>query len=309
VQEVFPESEEIKKGELNMAGQKQVASLAPSTFVQGGLFDDIDMRIVDAAFCEWDYNGTIDHNVLALAVQFEDDEGKTYDQYFSAGELTAFVPSDDGSSAVPVGNKSAMAAGSNFSMFIGSMVECGFPEDKLAEGNIKCIIGTKGHVNRIAQPKRQGLIRGAAKEGRESTVVTFTSISELPGAAPAKKGLAKPGTGAKAAPVKAAGGKVNGAAKVTTKPTPATQAQGADDDAETAATEILLGILGEAGGTVEAKDLPKLAFAAATAKVKAGEMDTQTKQKVTGLVFKAPFLNGLKEQGLINYDGATVEQA
>lgn len=301
-----------------MAGQQTGVSLAQ--FSQGGLIDDIDITIVDAAFAEWDYNGSIASPVLALAVQFEDGDGKTYDQYYSAGDLQYFVPSDDGTMAVPVGDKQLLNDNTNAAKFFASLLECGFPEDKLGGGNVKCMVGTKGHVNRVAQPKRQGLIRGGKNAEKEATVLLMSTITELPGEGPkkvagkvatgrptqvGKPGL-KPANTAAARPAQPSGlaklktaspskGKPNGQAGASTP---------VGDDLSGPASEILFAILAE--GPVEKKKLATLVFRAAGEKVQAGELDAKDKTKVSQLVFQDAFLHKLAEQGVIEYDGATL---
>ena len=46
----------------------RVASMNPDNFVSGGLMDDFDGVITKARFAPWDYDGKIDHHVLAVAV-------------------------------------------------------------------------------------------------------------------------------------------------------------------------------------------------------------------------------------------------
>jgi hypothetical protein len=303
-----------------MAGQ-QGASLA--AFAQGGLIDDIDVEILDAAFAEWDYNGSIAQPALALGIQYATADGKTYDQYYSAGDLQYFVPSEDGSMAVPVGDKAMLNDNTNTAKFLLSLMECGFPEDKLASGNVKCLIGTKGHVNRVAQPKRTGLIRGGKNAEKDSTVLLFSSISEFPGvAAPAKKGIGKAAP-ATSRPTQAGGAKpgLKSASTAANAPTATrgpkagapVKANGAagkaqagvvGDDLSGVAVELLVGILAE--GPVEKKKLSTLAFRAAGDMVQAGTLDAKDKTKVVQLVFQDAFLHGQVEAGMIEYDGATV---
>ena len=293
-----------------MAGQ-QGASLA--AFAQGGLIDDIDVEILDAAFAEWDYNGK-QPAVLALGIQYADTDGKTYDQYYSAGDLQYFVPSEDGTMAVPVGDKAMLNDNTNTAKFLMSLMECGFPEDKLASGNVKVLVGTKGHVNRVAQPKRQGLIRGGNQD-KESTILLFSSITEFPGAGPVKKGIGKaaPATSRPtkaAAPTAAAGRAVPSKPGLSRTASPskangaAGKAQPVGDDLSGIAVELLVGILAE--GPVEKNKLSTLAFRAAGDMVQAGTLDAKDKTKVVQLLFQDAFLHGQVEAGMIEYDGATV---
>src|SRR6266568_262773 len=313
------------------APQKQYVPLNQAA--QGGMIDDIDVLIADAAFVQWDYNGNIDHEVLALGIQFQDDNGKTYDQYYSAGDLIYFVPSDDGAGIVPVADKQLLNDNTNAMKFLMSLLEVGFPEETLASGNVKELVGTRIHVKQHAQPTRQGLIRGGKNADRAPTVLLASALLALPGqTAPAK--AAKPvggkvpgaqagkpagrptqaaqpkaGLGAKSAPTprtttsapsaRAVAGKANGAAGAAT-PAP-------DDDLMSVALDILTGILvGTEGGSVAKKELSKLAFQAAGEKVTAGELDAKAKTKVVQLIFQDANLHAWAEQGAIQYDGAQV---
>lgn len=310
-----------------MANTPQKSYVPLNQAAQGGLIDDLDCLIADAAFVQWDYNGNIDHEVLALGIQFQDDNGKTYDQYYSAGELTYFVPTDDGAGIVPVADKQLLNDNTNAMKFLMSLLECGFPDDKLASGNVKEMVGTKVHVKQQAQPKRQGLIRGGKNPDREPTVLLVSAILSLPGEqaqAPvkgktgvagkpvtgrpanqtggvAKGGLGKgapagkPATTTTAVSARPAGGKANGAAG------PATPA--ADDVDKGLVAEMVQAIVLETGGVAK-KDLSKLLFQKATQMVQDGLLESKNKTKLVQLAFQDATLHELAQNGVIVYDGA-----
>lgn len=313
-----------------MAQQQQGISLAQSS--QGGIIDDIDVNIIDAAFCEYDYQGAIDHNILALGIQLKDESGKTYDQYYSAGELTYFVPSDDGGMAVPVADKQLLTDTCNAWKFLASLMESGLPDTVLAAGNVKALVGMRVHVKQQAQPKRSGLIRGGKNADREPTVLLVSAILSMPGqdAQPVKKssGIAgagkpvqgrptqaapatKPGLGRATTPVTTAPAPAHASAKSATSPSKPNGAVGAstvatNDDDKAVAADILNGILTESGGSVTKKDLAKLAFQKAGEKVNAGELDIKAKTRIVQLIFQDAFLHELATGGGIAFDGATV---
>jgi len=282
------------------------------------LINDIDVTITNALFCAWDYNGNIDHEILALGVTFEDENGVTHDQYYSAGELTYFVPSTDGTMLVPVADKQMLNDNCNCWKFINSLLECGFPAETLGN-NISSIVGMKVHVLQQAQPKRTGLIRGGKNPDREPTVLLVSQILEMPGQATqtAKKPAAKP------APGKAPTGKpATVAAKPANKPAVAAKpgapkpngaagpsTTSAGDDEKAVAVEILTGILAESGGTIAKKALAGAAFKAAGAKVTEGVIDAKTKNKIVQLLFQDSFLHELAGEGQITYDGNEVALA
>lgn len=310
-----------------MAGQQQGISLAAAA--QGGLIDDIDVTILDARFAQWNYNGGIDHDILALGVQYQDGEGKTYDQYYSAGELIYFVPSEDGSRAIPVADKTMISDSCNAWKFISSLIEAGFPVPLLEAGDITCLTNMQVHVKRYAQPKRQGLIRGGKDPAKEDTVLLVDAILQLPPAAGGKKpGLAKPAVGKPAVgkpvttrpiptsrmgagtPASPAGKRGLGAtatspSKVNGADTQAASDTGAGDELNLIARQIVEEIVG-ASGQLAKKELNTLVFRKATELVTSGVLDAKSKTKVTQICYQDSFLHGLAGEGVIVYDGATL---
>lgn len=193
----------------------QRISMSVGSFTQGGLIDDIDVEITDAITCEYDYNGAAPLGP-ALAVEFTDHNGTASIQYYSAGKAEDFSPDDAGEGFLSVSGKTGVNNSTNLGKFLASMVEAGFPDDMLAEGNLKVIVGTKCHVNQVVQ-ERKGLIRTGKNADRPSTALLVSKIHSLPGAkATAGVGVkAKAGVAARpvtAAATTAKAGKANGAA-------------------------------------------------------------------------------------------------
>ena len=208
-------------------------SLRPSTFsAGGGLIDDIDVEIVRARFVRYDFEGKSDSGEkLCILGVLKDADGNEHPQYWSAGDLQYFVPSEDpknedlnGITCVQVGAKEVLNGGTNAAIMLNSLVQAGFPEDKLDDGDLRHLEGLTGHVNRVPQPKRNNI---AKKEGqRDPMVLIFTSIKTLPGET--KKSTT---TG------KATSAKPNGSAK------PAAAAAPASNGADPALVEELTGEL------------------------------------------------------------------
>lgn len=181
------------------------ASLNPSDFTQGGLLDDVDVTILSATVTSEAPDGYMSDKpscFLLLELQEEGAE-KPAKQFFSAGDLKRVMPSEDGVHFDLAPGVAGINQGTNAAMLFRSLLEHSFPGDKLAAGDVSVLNGTVCHVNRVPQPKRNGL---ALKEGeRERTVLVVTSISKLPwDKAGAKKAatVAVPAktTGTKAAP-------------------------------------------------------------------------------------------------------------
>lgn len=185
-----------------------VASLLPENMAQGGLADDFDGVITRARFAPWDYNGKIDHHVLAAHVTIKPDgDEPEVDVYLSAGNLDEFMPSNDGEKpvntdnfgvkdgegnpvepfenfeglyAVRVGKKEQLNNNSNFAQFMAALLEAKFPKDKVT-ASLSFMEGAYGHFNRIAQKKRQGLVRAQAEgqQQRQNDVLVMTEFKEL----------------------------------------------------------------------------------------------------------------------------------
>ena len=83
----------------------KVASMRPDEMVAGGLMDDFNGTITKARLVPWDYNGNLDHHILALALTIQPEEGDEFVQHYSTGaELDEFVPSMDGEEPVDLEN-------------------------------------------------------------------------------------------------------------------------------------------------------------------------------------------------------------
>lgn len=220
-------------------------SLRPSSFVEGGgLIDDVDVTVQQATFVLWDYNGQVNPAVPALAMTLAQEDGSTIDQYFAAGDAKYFVPSKDdktpaednmGPFLLQVGDKAGLNNNTNAAKFIISLVNAGFPEDKLEKGDISVLEGLKFHLKREAV-KRTGLVRTGKNAGREQTVITCAKILSMPGESKPASTLGKP--------------KANGAAA----------ASNGGGGHEEEATSVLLEVLSEADGTLPKAKLSTMAF-------------------------------------------------
>lgn len=214
-----------------MAESSAVASLLPENMIQGGLADDFDGVITSATFAPWDYAGKLDHHVLAVHLVIKPDEGDEgdVDAWYSAGDLDSFMPSKDGSTpvdtsdfgqegvpfekvegffALRVGKKEGLNNNTNFAQFVGAALEAGFPKEKVS-ADIRFLVGTHAHFNRIQQKKRAGLVKaqpeGQQKRGGE--VLVITEFKGFTGGAGAGKsstsgggGLKKPSAASTSAP-------------------------------------------------------------------------------------------------------------
>lgn len=277
-------------------------SLNPDMATQGGLIDDIDVEITDALAVLWDYNGQQAAGP-ALAVEFTDVNGGQHIQYYSAGKSEDWMPHESGEGFVAVSGKTGFNNNSNIMMLFDSLVKAGFPKEHLT-GNVKVIVGTKGHVlQQITE--RKGLIRTGKNADRPSSVLLVSKITELPtgvgggGAAVTQQAT----TASTKAP---AAGRVNGAATGAATGGAATATgTGNDLDAElqgylqTALLELPEGV-----SVIEKKDIVKIVFKKATEDGKAAA----DRNKAVIRAGQQDFLNGLGAVG-IAYTGTEISLA
>lgn len=277
-------------------------SLKPSDAVSGGIiFDDVDLLVKRVRFRLWDYNGQIATPVLGLAVLYEDEnDGTESEQVYSAGDTKFFVPSDDGSEAVPVGSQQGLQDSTNAMAWMVSLVNAGFPEDKITD-KVTVFEGTRAHVKQQPQPKRKGL--AGAKENKN--ILLVSKINSYPWdkvTAPAKKapavGTVAPAMAGKTqAPV--AHGAGAGAASGQGGPSQASAStpvggNGEAADLNTEGVNAMLGILAAKGGTILKTQIAQEAF-----KVLASH---PMRNQLVQLVYNDAFL----KSGPWAFDGTTV---
>jgi hypothetical protein len=282
-----------KKGGTAGAGASGVpanaVSLKPSDQQQGGILDDMDVDLKSLTFVEYDYNGKADKPTLALLVVMGDSEGTDHDQYFSAGDLSRFQPSPDGKYAVAVAGAKGLSTTSNAALFLKSIVDQGFPEDKITH-TVEPFEGANVHVVRVPQPKRSGLVQ--AEGERERTVLVVSKINRLPWE-----------TAGKARPT----GKAATSASAGTRP-PARQAAPAaqngnavENDLIEEAQGIMLQLLEAKGGEVAKKGIAPGVF-----KLLAGN---PARAELLKMLTDEEFLLSGAKGGLWAYENSTVSAA
>lgn len=176
--------------------------LNPDAWVEGGgLADDFDGTVLDCRFTKFDYNGTADKASLALAFELlneeeEQEEGKNpFVQYYSAGDLEYFVPSDDGLEAVPVGNKTGLNKNTNAYKMIMSILGSGFDVTKIGS-RVDVFVNERFHFKRAAKEERKGMkktekqLEREAKFGPDTILLAETYLGPV-GAATAAPAAAK----------------------------------------------------------------------------------------------------------------------
>lgn len=275
-------------------------SLRPSTFSQGGgLIDDIDVTVTRARFVSYDFEGKSDSGPkLCILGVLTDADGNEHPQYWSAGDLQYFAPSEDpknpdlnGITIVQVGEKTNLNGSTNAALFLNSLVQAGFPEDKLDEGDLRVLEGMVMHVNRVPQPKRSNLPQKPGQSDKAPMVLVCTAIKTLPGDTP------KPNT------TKAAAGKSTASTPQTNSKATAgaSSAAGNGGGADPALVEKLTGCLIETFAINEVTSLKKAQIAQKLfATVDKGDPD---RSKLVSLASKDEVLKSLDG---FTFDGTTL---
>ena len=244
--------------------------LQPKNMVEGGLVDDITATITEIKFVTWDYNGKIPVAVPAIKASLETDDREIYEQYWSIGKGSDWAPSENGASLIAIGRATSLVNSSNGAIFIQSMVNSGFPENKITE-EITCFEGIKAHFSRAAAPKRN-ITKLPRADGRvfEDTILVVDNIISMPGER--GKGKGKPSAIAAAVGVKAAT-----AADV---PPAKNKAEGSVDDT---CISIVLELLTDNPNGLSKSQIPGLAFK----KV----IDLPNKNAIIARIFNDSFLS------------------
>jgi len=268
-------------------------SLRPSTFSQGGLIDDIDAEIVRARFVIYDYDGKADRPALCVLLQLKDSEGQEHAQYYSAGDPAYFVPSEDpkneelnGITLVQVGDKTSLNGGTNAALMLNSLVQAGFPEDKLDAGDLRAIEGLNAHFNRVPQPKRSGLPKKPGQEGKgDPMVLLITEINSLPG-----EQKAKPSSGGKTSPA---------TSKSQAASTPPSNVSAGGDDLVGELTSELIGLFAAEGATSLKKvEIAKKLFSSI-------DKSNPNRNKMVGMASRDEVLKSLEG---FTYNGSVLTQ-
>lgn len=249
-----------------MATEQTTVSIRPSDFGHGGgLIDDVDAVIKESRWVVYDFNGKAADTVCAHVVftTSSDNGNEDHDSYYSIGKegSKSFIPNKDGKSLRKIGSKDSLSDGCNFYQFISSVVNAGYPEDKIDGSDISFLDGLSVHVKREAQPERKGIAKDPT-DTREKTVLCISKIYD--------KGAGKSTKAGAGASKPAAAGKANGSAAAV------------DEALDAKAADAVLTALGEAGGTITKPKLSQALFAALK-----GDPD---QNKVVTMAFKNDFL-------------------
>lgn len=226
-----------------MSEQQQFASLLPGNADQSGFMDGVTATIIEVRASTFDYNGTLAVPVPAIKVTYRPhtEGAKDNVQHYTVGKPEHRAPSEDGRRFMVFGAKKGIPKDSNGLLFLSSLLNAGFPADKIAD-DLSVFDNTVALLRAEALPK--------TNEGqKDRQIVLVDKIVTYPWDNTVK--ATAPKTGTKAAP------------KAQAASAPAA-APASDEATMTAATEAVMTILAEAKNRsgVAKKDIGTLAFKA-----------------------------------------------
>lgn len=161
-------------------------SLRPSDASVGNqLLNDADVEISNCRFEMWNYDGKSLSSFPGILCDLTDlSSGDVHHNVFwSIGKPEDWAPSDNGEEIIPLGARSTPSASCNAMQFLASLVNNGFPEEDLEDGNITILNGLGFHAMRVEADVTRITNRDPNK--RVPTYIIATQILYLPGKADA----------------------------------------------------------------------------------------------------------------------------
>lgn len=231
-------------------------SLNPKKFSAGTFLEE---GVYEFTKCRWasnDYGGAASKPALVFETTLVDVDGEEKVQFWSAGDLSNFAPTEDGSDIVQVGQRATLSQSSNVYELLKSMLDAGFPEDKFDEigsrangyNGLRAYIILRDQKPRTGRGIEPAPVSTTGADGeRKRQIPVVRSIERLPWEAPAA------GTVPAAAPKPAAAPRPSSAppAVAAPAPTPASAASSADEEElDNIASSIIFTVLGDNGGRV-----------------------------------------------------------
>lgn len=255
----------------------------------GGFLDDVVVKITEARFVIYDFEGKAIGGpsvcTRLMLVDEETGEAIANPQYFGVGNPEHRSPSDDGKmlDALKDGVE-GLPENCNTVEFINSMIEQGFPAARLDAGDISVLDGTILRLGQVPIKGQDGVVKmrtGADGKEYPKTKSICTEIVQLPGVGKknSKKAAGKATTGA--APVEAEG-----------------------NDIANKATEVILSLLADEKneGSIRKSQIVSKAFPI----LKAEKVDGPTMNKVTKLAMSDDFLKDRAKEGYWKIEGGVI---
>jgi len=165
--------------------QPQVgASFDPETFAEGGgVPSQKNLKITKVTCDYYDYNGKAP-KTFAAGLTLVEDDGTEYNQWYSIGNPTAWMPSEDKKRAIPVVAGTLVSKSCNLSILITAVVNAGFPRELLGP-DLSVLEGLYAYWDAIPGLDRSNMPnRVEGEERKPNPVLVPTKILALPGQQP-----------------------------------------------------------------------------------------------------------------------------
>lgn len=155
----------------------------PDQYTQGGLLDNMDVRVTAAKYETFDYNGTTsDVPALALTLIPLDGSGAESVQHWPCGDLKHFVPSDDGMTLEPASPDApaSIRNNTNLATLLKEMVTLGMAKNKLDSGRADVFVGLEMHVARKKSPNQDTGGKDKPADAKDRQILLPTKIIKWP---------------------------------------------------------------------------------------------------------------------------------
>lgn len=155
-------------------------SIRPSDMVEGAAVpQNMNLRVTAAKFTLFEYGGKSAQPAVGAMLSLIDDQGVTYEQFYSAGSTERIIPSVDGKKLMPVGTATAVVKSSNFHILMRELVNAGFPENKL-DKDVSSLTDLYAYWIGLPEPERLGLKKKGEDTGRTKILCVPQKILRLP---------------------------------------------------------------------------------------------------------------------------------
>lgn len=281
---------------MTQSAAREFASLLPTDADVSAFLDGAEATIVSSRAAMFDYNGTLTQAVPSIAVQFHVAamEKQPNVQNYTVGKADHRIPSDDGTRFKVFNGKSGLPKDSNGLKFVTSIINAGFPLDKLSD-DLSVFENMKVRLRSEALPKTD-------QTSKDKTIILVSEIVKLPWEnteKPAAKGAAKAST-------------TKAATKPASAAAPAAAANPLQDEAAVqAATDAVLTLLSDekhAAGIGKAQ-LGPLSFRLLSnnpARLGATKLLSQLASEFLPTIVGMPVMRGDEALGTVAFDGAKV---
>jgi hypothetical protein len=257
---------------------RQRVSMKSDNFVAGGILPEGDYQITKSEFSLFQYQnkvGQLGATTTAFHCTFKEvvRNGNTWtqgenehEQYYSVGDPSKVVPSEDGNFIDSVTSSTTLSNQSNYYIAYNAMVNAGLNEDLYDDQGAAMLVGAIVHIHHIPAPDRSALRARNSAVGHQQAPVrenpTIPVVKTFHVAPWEKKGAT---VAAKvAAPANPAASKEPAAV--------AAESNGADNRL----AKFILGVINEAGGTLsQTQTRLKTHRAYNLAKIEASERDAE----------------------------------